>query len=485
MIESTISFQSSRFINDEFFKRLCDMIQNYNEMHKRVNLYNESIFVNTENVEYGQIQKLYSTHQYLALQTRFRGKTRVIFLGRGGGHEGLWVEDKLPHSKLRIRDRFLEYLRSHIKAYRVSEIILDPNDRILTIPIYKNNMRDLITLFYKGRDLYFSHIHQLDHRHYKIFLSWKKIDNPELLDVDEKKTFDTVLDYYNELGRLPNVKNIDVHSKDLSSLKDHFDSFKTGGVVAVTSKRKKFLKRKKLKIESDLKKVKSWSDLKILVEDPGFKFSGERTEVILGTKFKFETEMNHFNRLNVVYQKIKKMKSGEVILNERLLDCESELLKGKTAISDEYKTPDKVLGPIWTSSSTKREKVKITHKEGIIEYKVDNIRFAIGTSANGNDYLRSQWANKNDFWFHIEGDKSAHLVVKESDISKITSEMLSIFGSALRDNSSSTALQIPFIFTQVKNLKGVKGSPGLVIYKKVKYLTVEYNPEWKAIISSS
>ena len=62
---------------------------------------------------------------------------------------------------------------------------------------------------------------------------------------------------------------------------------------------------------------------------------------------------------------------------------------------------------------------------------------------------------------------------------------MQVIGSIIRDYSEHKILEIPLQYTEVKNLKGIKGKAGSVIYKKEKYITVSYKPNWMHNITGS
>ena len=103
----------------------------------------------------------------------------------------------------------------------------------------------------------------------------------------------------------------------------------------------------------------------------------------------------------------------------------------------------------------------------IIIKKYDGYTFGIGKDAGGNDYLRSKWGLKNDLWFHSEAGSSQHVVVKvikEGKWDEIIKNITHIF----LPNGGDMNL----IYTQLKNVKGIKGSKGLVEYKKEKHIRI-------------
>ena len=78
------------------------MIQYYLDLQKQVKNFSE------HRLEYGQIQKIYSTSYFISFSIRAPGKTWHLYLGRGNGQEGLWLHNQAPISALRRKDTFLE-----------------------------------------------------------------------------------------------------------------------------------------------------------------------------------------------------------------------------------------------------------------------------------------------------------------------------------------------------------------------------------------
>ena len=84
------------------------MIQNHRTIKLFVADYNKAL---NEQRILGQVQKIYSCPHYICLSLRLPGKSKYLYLGRGARKEGLFWGESLPPSSIRIRDRFLEYLR--------------------------------------------------------------------------------------------------------------------------------------------------------------------------------------------------------------------------------------------------------------------------------------------------------------------------------------------------------------------------------------
>jgi uncharacterized protein YcbK (DUF882 family) len=72
--------------------------------------------------------------------------------------------------------------------------------------------------------------------------------------------------------------------------------------------------------------------------------------------------------------------------------------------------------------------------------------------------------------------------VKTDDFSKLSLDDLAAIASLLRDYSRLEIREIPVLYSQLKNVKGMKGVKGEVIIKKPKHLRCLYI-DWKEIIS--
>jgi predicted ribosome quality control (RQC) complex YloA/Tae2 family protein len=186
-------------------------------------------------------------------------------------------------------------------------------------------------------------------------------------------------------------------------------------------------------------------------------------------KIKFEGQLNSFERRNVVFQKIKKLRRGEGILNERLKSVE-EMLEGKEETKEMISSLP-VIRPIWGKTESPKPAQTLNPHHDFRVIKLDNCQLGVGNNANGNDQLRNKWASKEDIWFHLDGIKSAHAILKLDSPVVPSPELVNLVASILAYFSHFNGDWIPIIFTSVKNLKGVTGAPGMVTYKKEKHLS--------------
>lgn len=397
-----------------------------------------------------------------------QGKTWYLYLGRGHGKEGVWISEKKPESFLRKRDRYLEYLRKHLESSQFKQLILDDQDRIISLEYFKWGHINKFFIFYNARNLYFCHHYFDPNSHlFKCFKSWTM--KGEFLDRCD-------FDIFDEIGRT-NL-NKDVMDLEIISISKLLGDEKKQAMSLVNGhggKSQKFLKRKKKRILDDLSSVQNISGLQKLAENEAELVNLPTKNNLNGVRLKFQYQ-DFYKRRDEVYTKIKKLKKAKSILDLRLKDTEVAL-KGIKDIQVENKL--KIIPVLWKKQENKIKESKVSEKF----YKIidlGTIAIGIGLTAVGNDQLRSEWANKSDIWFHLDGDKSAHIIIKLRD-KNLTTEIFEIAASALVEFGQTSYESVNILYTQVKNLKGVKGAPGKVTYKKEKRIQVDVNKHWRDI----
>lgn len=431
------------------------MIQYYLDLETQVKS------IQDKRLSYGQIQKIYSTAFFISMAIRTPGKTWHIYLGRGGGFEGIWLHDCAPPSELRRKDNFLEYLRHHLSACSLIDVILDPHDRIIRLDYQKYGQKHSLLLFWKARKLYFVHRYQdQPEGPFKLLLSWRgKAVTLAHEDFD-------LFDYFDEIGRSKDMSH-DLKSKQPVAIKELLDVELQTANLKTLGTHPTFLQRKKENIEDDLRKAQQWQRLQTILD------KNESLDVyelkVDDQKIKFEGDLNPYERRNLLFQKIKKLKRGEGILTERLASVNS-LISGKEQQTQKVSTIP-IIRPVWG----KEEEVKPVmdpsqEKDDFKIYKFSNYQIGVGLTSRGNDQLRNKWAHKEDYWLHLDDSKSAHVIIKLINQTPLDPTLLSLGSSILAQFSHFNGDWIPIIYTQVKNLKGVTGAPGMVIYKKEKHL---------------
>ncbi len=407
----------------------------------------------------GKIQKIYSSAKVLNLSVRVPGETLQISIGRGADICGVWLIDKNIPSEYRIvKDRLLEYFRSNIKGKAIKDILVDPLDRAICIEMLGEHK---LFFFWLGRKLYFSHL-WLDEKD----SSWKEFSPWKSLSINSAQCND--FEIFNELGR----KKLEVREPKINEYTIKSEEFFVGGIA----KKKVFKKidRKIKLIEKDLNACKKGKELqeKLIMDE--FDLAGD-TFKWNGIKCKFRHDDTYYDKKNKVFTKIKKLKIGEAILEDRLKEAKSQL-EDKESIQVE----EKIIFPVWSSNRKNNSSIQKSENENVKLFKYENLSIAVGLNAKANDWIRKDWAKKDDLWMHLDEYKSSHIFIKGDH--QFSIELYSLFASILADYSDFQADQIPVIFTQVSNLKGVKGKSGLVNYKKEKHITLN-KVNWKEIIS--
>lgn len=413
-------------------------------------------------------------------------------MGRGSNYQGLWEGEFKPPKEFRIKDSFLEYLRKNIENSNILDFEIDEGDRVIYIPYYKGNKVNCFSFFWKGKDLVFSNLYS-EKGNYYVFNSWigknQKIEGFRLFEF--KDLFDFMKDNLNCFGRrvLSITKKVSVNNlKKEKTLNSYFNKDNKSLYKKLKGKRIKFLERKKEKIEIDIKKMEGLKLIEKKLSKLELNLENKEYHLVCGKKVKFGKEWSTFKKRSALFEKIKNLKKGLEILKSRKVECEADILKFN--LNSDNNEIDinkiKVIKPFWKIESKSLKTFNKKSDLGYEEYILDEkIKLGIGLNSSGNDNLRKFFGKKNDFWFHLDNYKSCHCIVKIESISDITSKYFELIGSAIRDKSNLLIEVIPLVFTQVKNLKGVKGRPGTVTLKNEKYRDVRYNRDWREIISKN
>ncbi|OUR93042.1 hypothetical protein A9Q84_21295 [Halobacteriovorax marinus] len=394
-------------------------------------------------------------------------------MGRGQKYEGLFIGKKAVPSKYRIRDRFIEFCRKYLQGGIVHKVETKLNDRLLNIHFTKRDCHYDFTCFWKGRELYFSLLEN-NKEGKRVFCSWIGWQN-----IYDETTVESI---YSKIGA-GNVKS-EKEAKGLFDEENYFhDLEKNVDVHSFPKRKKKFFQRKLVNIEKDLEKVKKWKELKHEIEGSDFVIPMDYEFSLQGLKFKIDVSVNEFKRRDKIYKKIKAFRNAETLLENRLNTTRNEFKKWADGDVFIVKGLGKTVEPVWksTKKSDRIDQVKGVNKK---IYSIGSeLQLAVGLDSSSNDWLRKNWASKEDIWFHIDGDKSAHVFLKNPKNVNVEHNLLQLIGSVMKAYSQFSSSQIPLVYTQVKNVKGVKGAPGKVTFKKEKRIDVYFDESWKERIS--
>jgi predicted ribosome quality control (RQC) complex YloA/Tae2 family protein len=423
------------------------------------------------------IQQIFSTPHYIVLKLRSPGKNWFVYLGRGESYQGAKLFDRLPPSELRIRDRYLEYLRKHLRGARVESIELFENDKSVKIEYTLGRVQSVLILFWKGVKLYFAH----GNNEFK-FYSWKGKVVGNDLDIDSMK------DELTTMG----LGSLDHHDHDKrnenNSIESYLDYSRWEKSKKKINRKIKSLKRKVSKIEKDLKRLQGWRELWVQLEVDSLDLEGHAPLKKHGIKIRFDKEASYFNRKSQVFEKLKNFKRNESFVSERLQNSREELRGMQSQLTDDEQvdiSKYKVIQPEWQSKGKNKKESHQKESTGIVSFVLNgSIKGYLGKTAIANDQIRKLYGSKRDLWLHCSFEKSPHVILKVDNITKLSPAELQAVGGMILSYMGLSRDEIEFIYSDVSGIKGKKGVPGMVIIKKPRYLRVELGQsDWKEIIS--
>ncbi len=376
------------------------------------------------------------------------GKSLYVLVGRGGGHEGIFLSTSQPKSFLRKRDKWLEWLRKYASGALILAIEIDKSDRGIALILQKSGIKEKILISWIGRLSYFAH--EVDGK--IAFKSWSHIRN----DLCGFSVFDQVgrrsIDLSQEIREIDGDKLI--AEEELQASKDRQESKKS---------KKKIIKINKIK--ADIEKLSKWIKVKDWLEknDPSaLEPIGEIAFENL--KIKFKTNLNAYQKRDFLFKKMKSLRDAESNQIDRLA---KEVDDNQPVV---HINQLKTISPVWGSLKTQSPKNKT--EDQYKTYQFDGFSIGVGNTAEGNDNLRKNWARADDVWVHAANEKSAHAIIKLNSGVSFNIEMLREAASCILKKSGKICSTLEVVYTQVKYLKSVSGTTGMVIFKKEKRLTI-------------
>lgn len=397
------------------------------------------------------IQKIMSSTRYVSFQLRAPGKTFFLYHGRGKGHEGLWLGDSVIPSKLRCRDRYLEYLRKKVSSGVYQSLDIAADDRIIWITFVKQGEVCRLGLFWKGRSLYFAFINETTG---KIYRSWSLKE--EEYGESYLVSFDSIREKkISQDQKSDRIKTITELLKDeaLEVL-----------VPESINKLKKKREKKMNAIEEDIKDLQAALSMKNNLLDNFQERKTHENKISLG-RFSLKLKMvGFYQQKDELFNWFKRLSKG---LSHQQLRLE-KLKKGPK--HDSQTTLELSANPpFWrTAKKSQHNHSKQSENQYIIIQR-EGFKIGVGQSAFGNDQLRKEFAKKSDTWFHLKGETSAHAIVKLETGTALTPQIIEQVGEVIARMSGIKRESFELIYCQVKDLKSVTGKPGMVTYKKEKH----------------
>jgi predicted ribosome quality control (RQC) complex YloA/Tae2 family protein len=466
------------------------MKQSYLELERFVKEYNE-MFLRHKGL-FGRIAQIYSTPHWICLVTRFPGKKRYYYFGRGHNFSALVEGERVPPVAHRIKDRFLEYLRSHLVGSAMAEMFLDEKSRMVGFAYGPQQNRNMFLFLWAGQRLFFANVYEAENKDKIIFLPWsnsKKILAPAgSMAIDEM--WKRSKEFFKELIIDEHRSNNEAKEcyPSRNPIEEYFENYlsKVKPTSPAWNKQIKFLQKKAHKIKEDLLKLGKWKEIQNEIQKNDFIFPEEIKWTHQGINFKFIKSMTHYQKMNFVFEKIKSWRKAEEKQIQRLNEClnQIEIVKSTETVP----IRDVPITPVWDTvkkgGSSHKKDLHLTGLNTKFFRWQEKISLAIGLDSTGNDYLRKTWASKNDYWFHLENRPGPHCFVKIKNTEDLNQDFVTVVASLLRDMAKLELLQIAMVYTQVKNLRAVKGTPGMVTYKKERHIRIDYNPEWRNLLLS-
>lgn len=180
------------------------------------------------------------------------------------------------------------------------------------------------------------------------------------------------------------------------------------------------------------------------------------------------------------YKKYRKAKSGlgkisgEIDIHRNNF----KLLEEKKNIILDQNTEIRELYELKSEFKTKTTTHKNLSSTGLTFYSHGFI-ITVGRSAKENDELLRRYARGNDYWFHVRNHPGGYVFIRSKSGKSIPLEaMLDAANLAIYYSKSKSSGQGDIYYTQVKYLRRVKnGKTGLVIPTHEKNLFVKFQPE--------
>ena len=332
---------------------------------------------------------------------------------------------------------------------------IDSKDRIIELVYQKWGQRNSLFLFYNKKALNFvNYAYQQKKESFFYLKSWENkpvkwtepLSSSVFDDVGRKDLADK-----NKAGH-----NISWEQVLEREIKENISQSK---VIKVNKR----VKRKIENIKGDLAKIRTYHQLMDLVETNGDLSTLPKKYKVNDLKISFEYP-DHFKRRNQLYEKIKSLKRAESLVVDRLKNAEKQLNKSTKEFTANSISP---IAPGWNKVIKQPSKNISSSQKDYKVFEFEKFKLAVGLSSKGNDSLRTEWAKKDDVWFHLDGDTSAHLILKSEEL-ELNEQVFDIVASIILEYSGHDYSHANLLYTRVKDLKGVKGTPGKVIYKKEK-----------------
>lgn len=404
---------------------------------------------------------------------RFPGQTKYFLLGRGGSACGASFVDKNIDSQERLKDRFLDLMRYWLAGRRIYEV----------------------KSFYQGQGIHFKYNGEVAGASF--FALWAKgklhfaITKPKSSEFEAQTLVPWHTPHLLKAHlALSDEQVMALYENHIKANETQFSLLELDQQMAPTDrkmvKRKdKFYRRKVERISDDLEKINQLILLQEKIKEIGPNDIPEDYFQYGQYKLKLKKGLSFYQKRDFIFQKIKDYKVAKLILEKRLSHA-LEDLQSKDRLESIVQKSQKAFMPEWVQEKKEhKEKMNPEAPESIDRYTLsDGSIICHGKEARANEWLRSKWAKKEDYWFHLSDRPSGHAYLR-SNQTNLSEVIMSAIGSMLaQQNLSVSHGDVHLVYTHAKNIKGIKGQLGSVTMKKTKQITLQYRQDWKEIIAN-
>ena len=397
----------------------------------------------------GYIQSIKSSPFHLSLRIRDK-ETYYLYIPRGSFDCILYKSKNELSAEWRINDQFREKIKHSLKNAKIIEFKLEKE--IIYIKVFQNKQLKIIFFGYIKSGCFFGVIENK-----KQYLPYRTKPNYNFA-IDDLDNFLS--------SELIFIKN-KISLKELDKIKQINEYTQISDIETRLTKNKKHLNKKISKkienISNDIKKLKFATIAKEALSSNTIMINEvEEFFIFENIKIQFKKNQTLFKRRDFIFKKLKAYENAVSLQNKRLI-AEMEKVN-----SLKINFEDCIVYPIF----------KIFDSLEVNTKNVDGLKFTgpngeilfIGRNIQENINLKKNWANKNDYWFHLENEASAHGFLRLADGVLLESSLEFVAKTfAIKENKKS----IKLIYNKVKNIKSLKGSPGTIILKN--HLTYQYH----------
>lgn len=207
-------------------------------------------------------------------------------------------------------------------------------------------------------------------------------------------------------------------------------------------------------------------------------------DVCIPLNIKFDVKQN----AKRYYQKYRKSKTAQIMVQEQIDLCESEiqyfsLLESQLDFANfddakEIRSELEKLGYLKKASVKKGKPKKNNDVPHYMTLKVNEDLILVGKNNLQNEYLTFHYAKKNDLWFHAKDYHGSHVILQSKQPSEDCIRMAAMFASYYSQGKNSSS--VPVNYCEVKSLKKAKGKAvGQALLSS--YKTIYIDPEERII----